>query len=409
MRQAGGGDGSRASARDGSARPLVEVDGGDWQAVAAAVARRFDDDGPALFLGSGQTIGSRELPESVDASTAVVIETSGSTGHPKRVVLSEAALLASADATADALGGAGQWLLCVPAHYVAGLQVLVRAHRAGQPVVHVEPSFDAEAFAEASAGLTAERRYAAIVPAQLSRLVEAGERSDHLRRAVARFDVLLTGGQAVPKALAERARALDYSVVRSYGSSETATGCIYDGYPVGATRTRLIAGVLEIAGPTLADGYLDDPALTEQAFTVERGVRWYRTGDRAQIHADGRVEVLGRVDNVIVSGGINVSLDRIESAVRELPGFEHAVIVALPSEKWGQVPVVVIEGAAAQQLRAADPGASDAVLASIRRLVRESIGVAAQPDRIVALEELPRLESGKPDRRAIAALVASGA
>ncbi|MBF0672332.1 MAG: AMP-binding protein [Salinibacterium sp.] len=381
-------------------RQLAAVDGGDWRAVDAAVRERFDSDGPALYLGTG------EHPESVGASTAVVIETSGSTGIPKRVVLSEAALRASADATAHALGGTGQWLLCLPAHYVAGLQVLVRSHLAGLPVEWVEPGFDAEAFAAASARLTEERRYVSLVPAQLARLVEAGEQSEGVRAAVARFDALLTGGQAMPTALADRARALGYTVVRSYGSSETATGCIYDGYPVGATRTRLVDGVLEIASPTLADGYLDAPGLTDAAFRVEGGTRWYRTGDRARIHADGRVEVLGRADNVIVSGGINVSLDRVEAAVREVPGFEGAVAVGVPSEKWGHVPVVVVDGALTGAL-ADDQGAED-VLASIRRLVRESIGVAAQPERIVAIERMPLLASGKPDRRAVTRLVASG-
>lgn len=372
-------------------RALVVVNGNDWRAIAEAMRQRLDDDGPALFLS---TLRSGPVPFAVAPTTAAIVETSGSTGHPKRVVLSEAALLASADATADALGGPGQWLLCLPAHYVAGLQVLVRAHLAAQPVVHVEPGFDVAAFAEASARLTAERRYVSIVPTQLARLVDAGEASEALRRVVARFDALLTGGQAVPEALAERAAALDYRVVRSYGSSETATGCIYDGRPIGGTRVRVVEGVLEVAGPMLADGYLGDHALTDATFRVEDGVRWFTTGDRARIHPDGRVEVLGRVDNVIISGGTNVSLDRVEALVREL--LPDAVVVGAASDRWGQVPVIVTTDArGGEHLR------------DLRALTREHIGPAAQPDRIVAVPELPRLASGKPDRRAIAALVAS--
>ncbi|MCW4385704.1 AMP-binding protein [Salinibacterium sp. SYSU T00001] len=370
-------------------RRLTPLDGGDWRAVAQAVRERFDVDGPALFLGSSTP------PREVTDTTAAVIETSGSTGYPKRVVLSEAALRASADATAHALGGDGQWLLALPASYVAGLQVLVRSHVAGLPVVQVDPGFDVEAFAAASARLDAPRRYTALVPAQLARLVEAPE-------AAARFDAILVGGQALPAALAARARDVGLRVVRTYGSTETATGCLYDGYPVGGTRTRLVDGVLELAGPTLADGYLGDPELTARAFVEEGGVRWYRTGDRARIHDDGRVEVLGRADNVIVSGGINVSLDRVEAVVREMPGLEQAVVVAASSERWGEVPVVVV----ARATDAAGSRIADDLLPSIRRLLLERIGPAAQPDRIVVLPELPLLTSGKPDRRALAALAA---
>lgn len=391
-------------------RPLQVIDGNDWRGVAEAVRRRFDDGGTAVLLRADvrDAAPPDNIPSTVAEGAAVVIETSGSTGYPKRVVLSETALRASADATAEALGGPGQWLLCLPALYVAGLQVLVRSHAAALPPVVIDAGgFTAQAFVEASEQMTGGRRYTAVVPSQLSRLVEAGEASASARDAIARFDALLVGGQAMPQALADRATALGYTVVRSYGSSETAAGCVYDGYPVRGTQVRLRDGLLEIAGPSLADGYLGDPELTARTFLLEHGERWYRTGDRATIHDDGRIEVLGRSDNVIVSGGINVSLDRVEAAVREFNGFADAVVVAAPSAKWGAVPVIVVAGAAGDQ--SAGDAAAIEVLASIRRRLSEVIGVAAQADRIVVVAELPRLPSGKPDRRAITELVASAA
>jgi len=131
-------------------------------------------------------------------------------------------------------------------------------------------------------------------------------------------------------------------------------------------------------------------------------VRWYRTGDAGAV-AGSRITVTGRLDNVIVSGGVNVSLDRVERAVRTVPGLEGAVVVAIPDERWGQGSAIVVA------LRG--DGAADAVpalLAAARERVGAELGPAARPARLVPVDALPVLSSGKPDRRGIAALVRPG-
>lgn len=375
-------------------RPLLTVDPADRRGALAALRTRLFENGPAVFPVSHP---GDAVPAVVPATTALVIQTSGSTGRPKRVALSEAALRASAQATDAALGGPGQWLVCLSPAFVAGSQQLVRSLLAGtEPVAGPLDGFDPAVFTAAVAEMTADRRYSALVPAQLSRLADAGEHDDDIRAAVAGLDAILIGGQALPQTVAARARALGYRIIRTYGSSETATGCVYDGRPVGHTRLRTVDGVLEISGPTLAEGYLGDQDATAAAFHVEEGVRWFRTGDRAEIAADGALRILGRADNVLISGGIKVSLDRVEAVVRELRGFAGAVVVGAPSEQWGEVPVVVVAG---------EPAAS-ALLDLVRERVGEALGPAARPAAIIVLEVLPLLATGKPDRRALTALAA---
>ena len=214
-------------------------------------------------------------------NVALVIETSGSTGVPKRVALSADALLASAAASAGALGGQGQWLLALPAHYVAGAQVLVRSLAAEtEPVYYGSGHFDPERFAEAAGALSHDLRYTSLVPVQLARLVESAESGSRaVADALRRFDGVLVGGQALSPELRAKAEQLGARIVSTYGSSETAGGCVYDGVPIGTTVVREIAGLLEISGPVLAEGYLGDPERTAAAFHEADGARWYRTGD----------------------------------------------------------------------------------------------------------------------------------
>ena len=336
----------------------------------------------------------------VPDGTAAVIATSGSTGVPKRVVLSAAALRASAEATARRIGS-GQWMLALPSGYVAGLQVLVRAHLAGHAPALLEGRFTPAAFVDATAALRADPgRYTSLVPAQLATLLDAADDGD-VRRALASYEAVLVGGQALPPALRERAAVLGVRIVRTYGSSETAGGCVYDGVPLDGVRVASVDGEIRLGGPTLADGYLGAEELTARTFVGDAaGARWYRTGDTGTV-ADGRVAVTGRVDNVIVSGGVNVSLDRVERAVRAVPGLEGAVVVAVDDDRWGQGSVIVVA------LRGASPrDSAAALLAAARERVAAEVGAVARPARIVPVDVLPMLSSGKPDRRAIAALAA---
>jgi O-succinylbenzoic acid--CoA ligase len=369
--------------------------------ILLALRKALGGGGPAVVPrdAAAPDRGDESWPDAdstVAQSVALVIETSGSTGAPKRVALSTDALLASAAASASAMGGQGQWVLALPAHYVAGAQVLVRSIAAQtEPLIYGSGHFDPESFAQLAAQLTSELRYVSLVPVQLSRLLSAAEGgAREVTQVLRRFDGVLVGGQALTDGVRERAAALGMRILGTYGSSETAGGCVYDGQPIGATVVREVDGALEIAGPTLAEGYLRDPARTAAAFHEADGQRWYRTGDVGRVDAQGRVTVLGRADNVIISGGEKVLLDVVERAVRMLDGYEHAVVVAADDAQWGQVPVVVAERASV-------------TLAEVREFVAERAGRAAAPARIVLLPSLPMLSSGKPDRVALARLVAA--
>ena len=373
---------------------LDAVDGGKAEAVIAALAAALDGTRPLA-------LGFAPAPEdTVPEGTAAVLATSGSTGVPKRVILGAAALRASAEATARRIGS-GQWMLALPSGYVAGLQVLVRAHLAGHAPALLEGRFTPAAFVDATAALRADPgRYTSLVPAQLATLLDAADDGD-VRRALASYEAVLVGGQALPPALRERAAVLGVRIVRTYGSSETAGGCVYDGVPLDGVRVASVDGEIRLGGPTLADGYLGAEELTARTFVGDAaGARWYRTGDTGTV-ADGRVAVTGRVDNVIVSGGVNVSLDRVERAVRAVPGLEGAVVVAVDDDRWGQGSAIVVA------LRGASPrDSAAALLAAARERVAAEVGAVARPARIVPVDVLPMLSSGKPDRRAIAALAA---
>ena len=369
-------------------RGLRAVSDADPAAVLVALRDALAG-GPAILPGSPRT----ELPEAVDQRVAVVIETSGSTGVPKRVALSANALLASAAASESSLGGPGQWMLALPTHYIAGINVLVRSLAAGfEPVYFGSGHFDATEFAGASRTMDGTLRFTSLVPAQLARIVDAADDDLDLLAAMRRFDRILVGGQATPPALLARAIELGLNVTRTYGSSETSGGCVYDGIPIGTVEARIVDGQVELAGPVLADGYLGDPATTDAAFAMHGGVRWYRTGDAGEV-VDGALRVTGRLDNVIISGGEKVSLDAIERVVHAIDGLVDAVAVGSPSEEWGEVPVVFTSG--------------HATLSEVKAAVIAALGRASAPVALVRVESVPQLPNGKPDRRALTAFAAA--
>jgi O-succinylbenzoic acid--CoA ligase len=332
-----------------------------------------------------------DVPPTVEQRIALVVETSGSTGRPKRVELSADALLANAAASESALGGPGQWVLALPTHYIAGLNVLARSLAAETEPVTVEGErFTAAGFLAAAERMALPERFTALVPAQLATLLDDPAASEVL----AGFSAVLVGGQATPRALQERARAAGIRVRRSYGSSETSGGCVYDGVPIGTTAVKVVDGEVWIGGPSLAEGYLGDPGLTADRFAYDGGARWFRTADSGSFDG-GVLTVTGRRDDVLISGGVKVALAAVERVLREQPGLHDVVVVAVPDARWGEVPVAMTESTDFDR---------DAATAA----VAAELGAPARPARMLTVPSLPLLPSGKVDRRAVRALAAGG-
>ncbi|WP_226080076.1 AMP-binding protein [Mycetocola spongiae] len=378
-------------------RELRGVDTRDLPGLIAALAELLEGRGPALAPEGAPAGPAATVPAGVD----LVVSTSGSTGIPKRIAHSRHALLASARATEEVLGGPGTWVLALPAHYIAGLQVLIRSHVAGtSPESLPGGIFDPAEFAAATerAAARSPRLYTSLVPAQVERLLDENHAA-----SLARYSAVLVGGQFTPGPLRARAAAADITLVRTYGSSETGGGCVYDGHPLPGVIAESVGGEILLGGPTLARGYLDaaggwDHAATARALSGTGDDRRFHTGDAGTVSADAGVSITGRRDNVLISGGINVSLDRIENLLRGLPGLSPAVVVAAPDARWGQVPVLVLPAGE-------DPDA--ALLALARAECERVIGVAARPARLIRVEKIPLLSSGKPDRRGLTARIAA--
>ncbi|HEY2724443.1 MAG TPA: o-succinylbenzoate--CoA ligase [Pseudonocardiaceae bacterium] len=351
-------------------------------------------------LDGGESVvplGEREpSPEMDPGAGHVVVTTSGSTGQPKRVVLSAAALRASATATLARLGGPGGWLLALPAEHVAGLQVLVRAALGGSRpgVLDLRDRFDIAAFCAAAGELHGQRRYTALVPTQLARLLDDTARG---RVALTGFDAVLLGGAAAPQGLLARAAEAGVRVVTTYGMSETAGGCVYDGVPLDGVEVRIDrgTGAIELSGPMLASGYLDAPRETAVAFRDG----WFRTSDFGRLDDRGALQVLGRLDDVIVTGGLNVAPAEVEAVLVGLPGVGAACVVGLPDPDWGQR-----VAAAVQPADPAHPLDAD----ELRTAARRRLSGAQTPKDIVLVDALPLRGIGKPDRGAVRALLTAG-
>ena len=359
----------------------------------------------------------------VPARTDLILRTSGSTtGTGRLIAMSAAALMASARATHARLGGPGTWLLPLPAHHVAGLQILIRSLEAGTEPVVVDTSsgFSPTALAEAlssarrSTGTAASRLYVSLVPTQLVRVLQ----DPQARRALAGADAVLLGGAAADPALLDRARGAGVTVVTTYGMSETGGGCVYNGRPLDGVELSIQnpdaegAGRILISGPVLAEGYLQPadraPDDAGGSFLKSAGKRVLATSDRGRLRSDGRLEVLGRLDDVIITGGVKVEPRTVEEALTGLDTVAEACAVGLPDTQWGSVVIaaVVLEPASGQETPGNRGGPDGAAL---REAVRTRLDGAHAPKRIVVLEALPLRPSGKVDRRAVARLLAAAA
>ncbi|WP_067861859.1 o-succinylbenzoate--CoA ligase [Nocardia shimofusensis] len=325
--------------------------------------------------------------EPIDDDVALVVTTSGTTGVPKGAMLSASALRASGTATHERLGGPGTWLLALPSHHIAGLQVLLRSILAGtEPaVLDVSGGFLPEALAGAISGMRGERRYTALVPTQLIKALDEPDAA----AALADLDAVLVGGAATPAPVYERARSMGINAVRTYGMSETCGGCVYDGVPLTGVEVRVEDGRVVLGGPMIARGYRgqpDHPAFAEPG--------WFRTDDAGSFD-NGVLRVTGRLDEAILTGGLLVIPQVVEDVLVTHPSISECAVLGLPDERLGQrVAVAVVPAAGATP-----------TLEDLRVHVERELDPTSAPRELAIVDELPLHGPGKPNRNKLRELL----
>ncbi|MCZ0727387.1 o-succinylbenzoate--CoA ligase [Mycolicibacterium iranicum] len=327
--------------------------------------------------------------EEIADGVGAVLSTSGTTGTPKGAQLTPAALLASAEATHERLGGPGHWLLALPAYHVAGFQVLVRSVVAGTTPAAVAASFDPADLVSAIEGMGGDRRYASLVAVQIDKALK----DSRAAAALAELDAVLIGGGPMPAGVAEKASAAGISVVRTYGMSETAGGCVYDGVPLRGVEVAVDDdGRISLGGPTVAAGYRNP--VTPDPF---RDPGWFRTDDVGVVDDAGVLRVVGRADDAISTGGLTVMPGVVEAALATHPAVAECAVFGVPDDRLGQrvaAAVVVHTG-------------SSTTLAELRSHVAETLPSTAAPREVHFVGELPRHGIGKVDRRTLVRLFGS--
>lgn len=370
----------------------IQADASEPQTLLRPLMRALETEGETLGIYHGGTNpfpahATIDVPEDDDA--ALIIATSGSTGTPKQTVLTVDALSGSSMGTAITLGMEGQWLLALPTSYIAGIQVLVRSLYAGTApiVMPLDAKFTPELFTAFAREMTDRTRMTSLVPAQLDTLVS--DPSPETLAVLRRFNAILVGGAPIPTALQIRAAELELNLIRTYGSAETAGGCIYDGTPIDGAEVGIEDGAILLGGATIAAGYLENPALTaERFFTDENGTRWYRTDDLGHI-TDGVLTVTGRRDDVINTGGIKVSAALIQERLNQHEAVAESFVTGTEHPHWGtQVSAAVVLHT---------PVPDDRLAA----WVEAELGKPARPRRWLRVPALPVLNNGKVDRQAL--------
>ena len=417
------------------------------QEILRAFERSLTGDLPNSARDDQDPRGQTQDPESL----ALVVGTSGSTGSPKQTALSVRALRASARATerffADcpSSGAAkpqratsevpAQWLLALPAHYVAGAQVLARSVLAGTtPVVAASVtdggSFTPEVFLNAAERLSCARRFVSLVPTQVHKLLEAAEASPALGSeiydALGQFTGILLGGAPASASLLAAARELGLNVVTTYGSAETAGGCVYSGVALPGVRLRVIpedagladspvvagaeaAGRIWLGGEHLASGYLGDSARTASHFFVDaHGCRWYRTDDYGSLTSSApnapenegapMLNIVGRSDDVIITGGVKVSSHAVAAVLESHPAVREAAVAGVPDARWGAAVIAAVTLRNLPEHYGADAAET---ARQLQQLCGAQLGAAGVPKVVRIVPDFPAASTGKPDRLAI--------
>jgi O-succinylbenzoic acid--CoA ligase len=386
-----------AAALDGSGPALLPLDAGLPPARLAELIAAFAPD--TIEGPDGETTARSGENKEVAEGTAVIIGTSGSTGTSKGVQLSAAALRHSARASLARIGArpGERWLCCLPGTNIAGLQVLVRSLVSGtDPVL----ASNADAATVAASGCA----HVSLVPTQLRRLLDP---DIDISTPLAGFSSVLLGGAAAPPSLLQAARAEGVPVVTTYGMTETCGGCVYDGQPLDGVRIAIGdddtpdghgaatggnggtdggGGRIWIGGPVLFSGYRSLTAAPAADAVLADG--WFRTGDLGQLDAAGRLTVRGRADDVINTGGRKVVPGEVAAALESCPGVREVAVVGQPDAEWGERVVAVVVPA--------DP-ANPPALELLRLHVKERLPRYAAPSRVVVVDAVPLLPSGKYD------------
>ena len=300
---------------------------------------------------------------SMEEDEALVIATSGSTGEPKGVVHTHTTLRASAVATATALGlnGTEHWLACIPVSHIGGFSVIVRARHTGSALT-VHEAFDPRRVEN---GARSGCSHVSLVPTALRRI------------NASLFSRILLGGQAAPPNLPP-------NVTVTYGSTETGGGIAYDGRSLPGVSLRIVDDEIQVHSPTLFARYIGDatPPLIDG---------WYRTGDAGRI-VDGKLEVVGRMGEMIISGGENIWPQQIERVLRTLPYVDDVAVVGITDEEWGQVVEVFLETSRSVSRE------------EVRDAILTSLPTFFVPKVVHCVPNFPRTSSGKVDKVALATL-----
>jgi O-succinylbenzoic acid--CoA ligase len=332
---------------------------------------------PTIVLDAG---GARRVDgRPTDPHIVLIVHSSGTGGSPKLAQFDRRAIDAAVASSTLALEASDEdrWLCCLPLSHVGGLLVLLRAISLGAPVA-VHARFDPEAvMAESGVAFTS------VVPTMLGRLVETGA-------DLSSFRAILIGAAHLSAELRTRAERAGANVVETYGLTETCGGVVYEGVPLPGTEMRIDAdGGIQLRGPTLMHRYRFDEEVSAAAFTHDG---WLRTGDAGEIDRDGRLHVVGRIDDLINTGGERVWPDQVEAALRDHPGVRDVAAGGRPDPEWGQrVAVWVVP---------ADP-ADPPSLEELRAFAARTLPRYAAPRELTLADRLPRTLSGKLRRAAL--------